>query len=225
MTKVANTMDSTTYARAVLETESKPKSINFGPMTLALALQLAIETSKVLDQVKRAIYYGKDIDQKIAMGALETIAKLSNDIAFPVGSGRYRDPRDADFYPNVAQESRQNISLDALNVRLLHAALGLQTESGEFIEALMPTLFGGPLDKVNLLEELGDGPGWYAEVALDELGFTREQCNFTNIKKLQDKRNGRYKKGAFDPNAAVQRDTAAERGLLEDGASSERKAA
>jgi hypothetical protein len=39
-----------------------------------------------------------------------------------------------------------------------------------------------------------------------------------NIKKLKDKKAGRYQKGAFDPNAAVQRDTTAERALLEAGA-------
>jgi Cobalamin biosynthesis protein CobT len=91
------------------------------------------------------------------------------------------------------------------------------TESGEFIEAILPSLLGQPVDKVNLLEEQGDS-SWYGEIALDELGYTRAQSNFTNIKKLTDKKAGRYKKGAFDPNAAVGRDVSKERRLLEAGA-------
>jgi len=217
MTKNLNALNATDYRAAVLKTESKPKELSVGPMTIFMALNLAVETSNVLDQLKRAVFYGKDIDQEAAIKSLQTIGKIAADISFPIGTGRYRDPRDGDFFQGVPVETRAAITPGNVNLRLLHAALGLQTESGEFIEGLLPSFFGGPIDAVNLLEELGDGPGWYAEVALDELGFTREQCNFTNIKKLQDKKDGRYKKGAFNPNEAIDRDVNAERGLLEAG--------
>jgi hypothetical protein len=226
MTEAANmnTMDNTTYHAEVLSTESKPDAINFGPATLMMALNLAVQAGNLLDQIKRAVFYGKDIDPQIAGQALQAIPAMANDIKFPLATDRYRDPRDADFYNSIDPKAKEILSLHGVDVRLLHAALGRFTESTEFIEALVPTFFGQVFDKVNGLEEIGDGR-WYDEIALDALGYTAEQCNFTNIKKLKDKKAGRYQKGAFDPNAAVDRDTTAERALLEAGAATEAQAA
>jgi hypothetical protein len=217
MTQAANTLDNATYRAEVLSTESKPESINFGPATLLMALSLAVQAGNLLDQVKRAVFYGKEIDLKVAGEALQAIPAMVKDISFPLATGRYLDPRDADFYQGIEQKAKEALSLQGVDIRLLHAALGQFTESSEFIDALIPTLFGQPVDKVNLLEEQGDS-SWYGEIALDALGYSREQCNFTNIKKLKDKKAGRYQKGAFDPNAAIDRDTTAERALLEAGA-------
>jgi hypothetical protein len=204
------------YAAAVLKTESKPAALGVGPMTLFMALNLAVETSNVLDHLKRAVFYGKDIDQESAIKSLQTISKLAADISFPIATSRYRDPRDGDFFQSVPQETRDKVSPGNINLRLLHAALGMQTESGEFILGLLPSFFGGPVDAVNLAEEIGD-TGWYQEIALDELGFTKPQIDTANIKKLQDKKNGRYKRGEFLASDAVDRDTTAERALLEAG--------
>jgi hypothetical protein len=212
-----NTLDNADYRKAVLSTESKPDAVNFGPATLFVALNLAVAASVVLDQVKRAIYYGREMDQQMMLNALNTVTSLSEQLKFPVGTGRYRDQHDADFFQQLPQDIREKLNASDVNVRLLHAAIGQFTESGEFIEAILPSLLGQPVDKVNLLEEQGDS-SWYGEIALDELGYTRGQSNFTNIKKLTDKKAGRYKKGAFDPNAAVERDVSKERGLLEAGA-------
>ena len=56
------------------------------------------------------------------------------------------------------------------NIRLLHAGIGLATESGEFLDALKKAIFyGKELDRVNLQEEIGDLL-WYCAIALDELG-------------------------------------------------------
>jgi hypothetical protein len=206
------------YHAAVLKTESKPERLTVGPMTLFMALNLAVETSKILDHFKRAVFYGKDINQEAAITSLQTVGKLVADISFPVGTGRYRDQQDGDFFQGVPAETRAAITPGNVNLRLLHAALGLQTESGEFIEALLPSFFGGPVDGTNLLEEVGDS-GWYQEIALDELGFTKAQVDTANIRKLQDKKNGRYKKGTFAATDAVEsRDVGAERVLLDDSA-------
>jgi hypothetical protein len=217
MTQAANTLDNATYRTEVLSTESKPDAINFGPATLLMAIQLAVQTGNLLDQVKRAIFYGKDMDQQVVGNALKAIPQIAQDVGFPLSTERYRDPRDADFFNAIDPQAKQMLALAAVDVRLLHAALGQFTESTEFLEALVPSFFGTPVDKVNLLEEQGDS-SWYGEIALDALGYSREQCNFTNIKKLKDKKAGRYQKGAFDPNAAVQRDVAAERELLDSAA-------
>jgi hypothetical protein len=217
MTQAQNTMNSADYSAAVLLTESKPDSINFGPATLLMALNLVVQTGNLLDQIKRAVFYGKDLDPQVTGQALQAIPGIMKDLTFPLATGRYRDPADADFFPGIADEARKALSLQGVDIRLLHAALGMFTESTEFADALIPTFFGQPVDKVNLLEEVGDS-SWYGEVALDTLGYTREQANFVNIKKLQDKKAGRYQKGAFDPNAAVERDVNAEREVLDAGA-------
>ncbi|MFP3609258.1 hypothetical protein SB778_03975 [Paraburkholderia sp. SIMBA_050] len=218
MTQPQNTLNSADYHAAVLQTESKPGELNFGPATLLMALNLAVSAANALDQVKRAIYYGRDIDQEKAMEAIQAVQGTASALAFPVATKRYRDPRDVDFFAqNLSPEAAKSLSPANVDLRLLHAALGKFTEAGEFIEAILPTLMGAAVDKVNVLEELGDG-SWYDEIALDALGYSREQCNFVNIKKLQDKKAGRYQKGAFDPNAAVERDVDAERALLDAGA-------
>lgn len=71
------------------------------------------------------------------------------------------------------------------NERLLHAGIGLNTEAGEFLDAIKKTVFyGKELDRVNLKEELGDIL-WYVAVAMDELGTDFETEMKRNIDKLQ----------------------------------------
>jgi hypothetical protein len=221
MTQAQTTLNNADYRTAVLSTESRPTALNFGPATLLVALNMAIAASTALDQVKRAIYYGRDMDQKKMLEAIAVVQATAESLKFPVSTGRYRDPQDVHFFmQNLPEEVAKSLSADGVDLRLLHAAIGQFTEAGEFIEGIVPTLLGQQVDKVNLLEEQGDS-SWYGEVALDVLGYTREQCNFANINKLNDKKAGRYQKGAFDPNAAVNRDVVAERVLLEEGAAQE----
>lgn len=60
--------------------------------------------------------------------------------------------------------------LDSTDARLIHAAMGMVTESAEFMDALKKSLFyGRALDMVNLCEEIGDLL-WYIALALDVLG-------------------------------------------------------
>jgi len=60
---------------------------------------------------------------------------------------------------------------EKLNDRLLHAAIGMQTELGEMFEALfLKTRDGSELDIVNLREELGDVM-WYLAIACDNIDF------------------------------------------------------
>ncbi|CAG9229227.1 hypothetical protein [Burkholderia vietnamiensis] len=208
-------MDNNTYRARVLETESRPAALNFGPATLLIALNMAVAASNVVDHIKRAIYYGKDADQQAATNDLMVLMSTAAAVKFAFETGRYRDPRDIDFYRDKLEPSvAQHLSAEGVDLRLLHAALGKFTESGEFVQALIPTLMGASVDRVNLAEEIGDS-GWYEEIAMDALGLTREQVNDANIKKLQDKKAGRYKKGEFLADDAVNRDTQAERAVLE----------
>jgi NTP pyrophosphatase (non-canonical NTP hydrolase) len=100
--------------------------------------------------------------------------------------------------------------LDAPTIRLLHAFMGMATESSEALDMLKKHLmYGKPLDKVNAAEEIGDVL-WYAAVALDTLGVSFEEIMDKNIAKLQ-KRFG----NKFTSDAAINRDVVAERKILE----------
>jgi len=95
-------------------------------------------------------------------------------------------------------------------IRLLHAAMGLCTEAGEFTDQLKKVIFyGKQVDLINLFEELGDLL-WYIGIAMDEIGLPMEECFKRNIDKLQ----ARYK-DKFTETRAENRDLATERKILE----------
>ncbi len=111
-----------------------------------------------------------------------------------------------------SQRLREGATLSAEQTRLLHAALGIATEAGELLDAIKKHLFyGKPLDFPNLVEESGD-VRWYMEQLYDVLRTTDSEVRRVNTLKLLTKR---YKKGQFEQGAALQRDLAAERQLLE----------
>lgn len=94
--------------------------------------------------------------------------------------------------------------------RLLHAAIGMATESGEFLDALKKHLFyGKPLDTVNLIEELGDQL-WYIAIAMDALGTDFDTVQQTVINKLKVRYPDKY-----SDESALNRDLDAEREALE----------
>ena len=70
-------------------------------------------------------------------------------------------------------------------LRLLHAAMGITTEAGEFVDPLKKHIFyGKELDTENLKEELGDLL-WYIGIACDTLGVTVREVMEANIAKLR----------------------------------------
>lgn len=94
--------------------------------------------------------------------------------------------------------------------RLQHAAMGLVTEAGEFMDMLKKHIYyGKPLDLVNAKEENGDS-FWYLALAMDELSTTMNEVLTLNINKLKL----RYP-AKFSSEDAINRDIVAERELLE----------
>lgn len=84
--------------------------------------------------------------------------------------------------------------------RLLHASLGVSTESGEFVDSVKRALFyGTKLDIGNVKEELGDLL-WYVSLALSAIGSSFEEVMEENVRKLRR----RYEDG-FSREAAVAR--------------------
>lgn len=96
--------------------------------------------------------------------------------------------------------------------RLMHAAMGMCTEAGEFQDVLKKRLaYGKDVDYVNLMEECGDLL-WYIALALDATGYTMSECMERNIAKLKT----RYPQ-LFTSERALTRDLDAERKKLEGG--------
>lgn len=99
---------------------------------------------------------------------------------------------------------------DPDTIRLIHAAMGMVTESAELMDMIKKHIFyGKPLDIVNAIEELGDNQ-WYVGLAVDVLRTTVNEIMTVNINKLKL----RYPE-KFNEKDAVDRDVVAERVLLE----------
>lgn len=94
---------------------------------------------------------------------------------------------------------------------VLHAVLGVATEGGELVEAAMKSLFNGEqFDIVNFQEEMGD-VAWYRAIGLAAVGQSIAENDTQNIEKLAK----RFNDGRFDADLANNRDTDAERVVLE----------
>jgi NTP pyrophosphatase (non-canonical NTP hydrolase) len=93
---------------------------------------------------------------------------------------------------------------------LMHASMGMVTEAGEFIDALKKhTIYGKPIDRVNLVEEIGD-LFWYQALACRALGVSFEEVMERNIAKLRKRFPEK-----FTAELALSRDLDAERAALE----------
>ena len=94
---------------------------------------------------------------------------------------------------------------DVPDEMLLHAAMGMATEAGEFIDSLKKHRFYGKrLDRQNLIEEIGD-VAWYLAAACKALDVTLEEVCQANVAKLR----ARYPAG-FTEHDAIHRDVVSE---------------
>ena len=99
--------------------------------------------------------------------------------------------------------------MEAHQMHLIHAAMGLTSEAGEFADNIKRHIFyGTPIDYRNLEEEIGD-MCWYMALALREIGSDFEQVLEMNIAKLQE----RYPH-KFDNGRAVTRDLEKEKNAM-----------
>jgi NTP pyrophosphatase (non-canonical NTP hydrolase) len=115
-----------------------------------------------------------------------------------------RTEKTPDFYSKVITINSMKVS------RLIHAAMGMQTEAGELTDMLKKhIMYGKTLDEVNVVEEAADQL-WYIAIALDAVGVSLEDAMARNIKKLST----RYPE-KFTEHAALNRDLDAERAALE----------
>jgi NTP pyrophosphatase (non-canonical NTP hydrolase) len=99
----------------------------------------------------------------------------------------------------------QKLSNNEARLRLLHAAVGICTESGEIMEIVKKAAFYDAVpNRLHLIEELGDLM-WYVALAANTLGLSFEDIQAANIRKLR----ARYGE-AFSNAAANNRNLAAE---------------
>jgi NTP pyrophosphatase (non-canonical NTP hydrolase) len=98
-----------------------------------------------------------------------------------------------------------------MDPQVYHAILGIATEGGELVEALLKGLLAGGahVDRTNIKEELGDLE-WFEALLRSRIGFSATEVRTANIQKLE----ARYAKKKFEAEAALNRDHAAEREAL-----------
>jgi NTP pyrophosphatase (non-canonical NTP hydrolase) len=95
--------------------------------------------------------------------------------------------------------------LTASDCNALHMAVGIVGEAGELIDAVKKaTIYRKPLDRVNVIEELGDLE-FYMEGLRSEYGITREETLEANLNKLLKGDRARYAEGSYSDEQAKDR--------------------
>lgn len=121
-------------------------------------LDSAIEALDDLDQIKKALFYGRDMRDELR--------HIDQDL-------RMNDIQIHSLHPDPQA-----------GMRLLHGIIGIATEAGEMLEALREGVEGGVFDLTNVVEEVGDNQ-WYAAAILRALKTNFESIQRTNIAKLR----------------------------------------
>lgn len=112
--------------------------------------------------------------------------------------------------PDEIKKRLNALTPDGINA--IHAAIGISTEAGELLDAVKKLMFyGTPVDRVNVIEELGDLE-FYMALARVAAGVSRADVLRANLKKLRK----RYPSGTWKKEHAEKRDLEAEREALAD---------
>jgi hypothetical protein len=201
-------LDFKEYQQRALLTESKPEELNFGEVGLHILLNLAATSAEILNLAKRTIFYGKELDSAKMReqadhlaGYAQLVYQLSDHLAVKNDKGNF----------NALPVEADNLDPKNVNLRLLHSAMGIFTEAGEAIELVRDQLEGKPFDTVGWGEEIGGDVSWYQALGHDAAGTDEDVERDKNIKKLEARNKGQK----FNAEATINRDTDAERAILE----------
>lgn len=152
------------YIEDALRTNPERMEIVFDSKFLAMAIGMFICSGNILDQIKKNIFYKREIDIKAIKKYLWDISSFSDEL-----------------YNKDASEGlvchEDNIPV---NDFLFHSVIGIATEATELVEALK----NGFPDESNVLDEIGDS-AWYASLAINELGSSWNEVMEKNIEKLR----------------------------------------
>jgi NTP pyrophosphatase (non-canonical NTP hydrolase) len=181
------------YKEKCLKIWAEPKEQEIDIKLLQVMLKQNICDTALLDQYKRKVFYGKDMDRDIVGTSTDTLEHCLS--AGPVKCN------------DVYKPSKKT----KIDLKLIHGMLGIIGESGELATTLSKGLTQNKFtedDKVNILEECGDVL-YFLTVLINDMGFTFEQVFAKNVAKLE-KRYG----GSFSHDKAVNRDLAGEQEVL-----------
>jgi len=201
------------YQAAAVRTESVPAKINVGEIPLHALLVSMIATTQLANDFKRTIFYGKDLDSAAVAAVADSISGL---FAFISAAAKQGDLQKSVF--EMKMEGKVSLppelltlDKDNIDIRLLHAGFGIFTESGEILEHVFAAYENGVqhIDEVGFGEEIAD-VAWYQAIAVDTLGLDMDKLLEANIAKLK----ARFPE-KFDAALAINRDTDAERAVLE----------
>jgi hypothetical protein len=139
------------YVEGAVRTESgRFDAQNVPPETVEAVLDLVVAAGQAVDALKRALYYGKPLDQHKLQNAM-------NDAAASVKA----------FNNPAAVELKGYGAAPVVPARVVHAALGLVTESAEIVEKVLGAFqTGNEFDYGNFFEEAGDH-SWYMAIGID----------------------------------------------------------
>lgn len=138
-------MDFATFQRNALKTESVPEKLTVNPAVMLVLLGAVMDLLKVLDQIKKAAFYGKPIDGE----------KMDTSLAGVVGAVNFLDwlgsddlllsqePVEGMHAKNTAGEKVPVPVITGDNIRVVHGIIGMLTEDGELIEAFLKALVDG----------------------------------------------------------------------------------
>ena len=99
-------------------------------------------------------------------------------------------------HPGSDEVAQRLVALDSTQARILHSILGVSSEVGELVEAVIGSLYRGEiggvppeLDLVNISEEFAD-IGWYMNTGLDAVGMQTSEAMSRNRQKLINRNRG-----------------------------------
>lgn len=187
------------FTEAAKKTESVPEVLRVNETFLINILEAHIATGKILDQIKKHAFYGSKYNLEKYKTTIESNIQSLNTSISNIPPSYIKEPNfmGDDIIPN--------------NERIIHALLGIATESTELCEALHKYITTGVIDVANVGEEIGD-MNYYASIFCDAAPIDFEQTFHTVIAKLE----ARYK-GKFTKEAAENRNIDVERNILERG--------
>lgn len=189
-------MNQQDFISNAIKTESVVEEAKVDAKLLTSTLQLFVETTEILDSIKKKVFYGNDAKyDETVLNSLTNITKITYDLGFA-----YERLKEGVF----------NEEYPAVNTRILHGVIGIATEAGELVECLLKSLLdGSELDVVNLKEEMFDAD-WYKAVISDECGIEWDVEWDRIINKLKHRYGDK-----FSSEAATNRDLKKEREILE----------
>jgi len=203
-------MNSKDYVQNAIRTESVPEKLIIDQIALHALMTMMIACGNAVNQVKRQLYYGKQVPTDNFVRELATVVQMSTNLYHLANNGLVHAQRPVEEMEKLdTADIFKRLDTGKINIRLLHAAMGSFTESAEMVEALLHQYETGELDGVNLAEESGD-VFWYHAIAAHELGIGFEETQAKNIAKLRARFPNK-----FEADKALNRDLGAERTILE----------